>query len=239
MCSIFGFVARRSSPVDLATLRRIIGANIARGPHAFGFAWIDSRDRLHCFKSPGRLTDHLKMLPVLRDARMLVGHLRYATHGDPQDNTNNHPHPCDGGWLVHNGVVGNYRELVQAGGLLPTGRCDSELIARLIERSDEDRPVQRAVDAVERTDGSLAILSLWARPGTLVAARRGNPLHFGMTASGLYLATLRDGLPGIVRAIPDHTAVELDSRGVSRRVVQIGGDAFAASLYDSATYRGG
>jgi len=239
MCSIFGYVARKESPVDLAILRKIITANITRGPHAFGFAWIDSRDRLHCFKSAGRLTDHVRMLPILRDARLLVGHLRYATHGDPSDNSNNHPHSADGGWLVHNGVVTNYTELLTERDLFPMGDCDSEAIARLIEQSDETRHVRRAVDAIEQTTGSLSILSLWARPHTLVAARRGNPLHVGITSRGVYLASLAAGLPGLVRSLRDNQAIELDKSGVTRRAVEIAGERYADTLYDARTYRGG
>ncbi len=240
MCSIFGYVARKNSPVDLAVLRRIVGENIARGPHAFGFAWIDSRERLHCFKSPGRLTDHIRMLGIVRDARMLIGHLRYATHGDPADNSNNHPHPVDGGWLVHNGVVANYRDLLRGRSIFPVGDCDSEAIGHLIARSVKTGMTRRTVDAIEQTDGVLAILGLWTRPGRLIAARRGNPLHIGHTPRGVYLATMARGLPGIVRPLADHRAIEIDRSGATRRTVEIDGEpVFGSSLYDVATYRGG
>ena len=53
------------------------------------------------------------------DARMLVGHCRWATQGDPSNNLNNHPHPADGGWIVHNGQLRNYAELVGGIGLHP------------------------------------------------------------------------------------------------------------------------
>jgi predicted glutamine amidotransferase len=56
MCSVFGYVATKGAPVELPVLRAIINANIRRGPHAFGFAWVDGRGRLRCFKSPGTLT---------------------------------------------------------------------------------------------------------------------------------------------------------------------------------------
>ena len=42
---------------------------------------------------------------VLYRAAVVVGHCRYATHGSPRDNRNNHPHPAGSGQLMHNGVV--------------------------------------------------------------------------------------------------------------------------------------
>jgi hypothetical protein len=37
---------------------------------------------------------------------------------------NNHPHPADGGRIVHNGQVRDYRGLVEAFGLHPVSTCD-------------------------------------------------------------------------------------------------------------------
>ncbi|HEV7301599.1 MAG TPA: hypothetical protein VGN72_19700 [Tepidisphaeraceae bacterium] len=239
MCSIFGYVAREGEPVDLTILRRIINVNISRGPHAFGFAWIDSRGRLHCYKSPGRLTNHLKMLPILRDACMLVGHLRFATHGDATDNTNNHPHPVDGGWLVHNGIVANYEDLLDEQNLFPTSVCDSEAIGQLIERSEASGFARRTAEAIEHTSGCLATLSIWTRPAKLIAARRGNPLHVGSNPRGIYLASLPQGLPGAVRSLKDNQAIEIDAAGITRRRVAIAGETYAARQYDFASYRGG
>jgi glucosamine--fructose-6-phosphate aminotransferase (isomerizing) len=240
MCSVFGFVARRQSPVDLHQLRKIVEANIRRGPHAFGFAWIDSRDRLHCYKQAGRLTDAMGVLSLARDARMLIGHLRYSTHGSPTHNINNHPHPVDGGWLVHNGVIRNYERLLDRYDIAPVSECDSEVLSHLVERSPEATYVRRTAEAVDRTEGPLATLALWARPNKLIAVRRGNPLHYGYTAAGVYLATLDEGLPGKIREAADGFAVEMDARGTMRRSVKLQRrDLAEATLYDPSTYRGG
>lgn len=48
-----------------------------------------------------------------RGALALIGHCRWATHGSPADNRNNHPHPAGRGWIVHNGVVFNHGELAE------------------------------------------------------------------------------------------------------------------------------
>lgn len=205
MCAIFGYVARGISKPDLRTLGKIIHANIGRGQDAFGMSWIDSRGRLCHFKQTGRLVDHLPLLAMVRDARMLIGHLRFATHGDPSENINNHPHAADGGWIVHNGVVRNYAELIRQKRLWTVSECDSEVIGRLIERSDESGLTSRCIEAVRRTDGPLAILGLWKSPQTLVAVRRGNPLHLSDNPDGTYFGSLAGGLPGSVREIHDYS----------------------------------
>ncbi len=224
MCAIFGFIARRDSSnpkspakpttarFDPAALARIIEANVQRGPHAFGLAWIDGRGRLRMFKQAGLMTDHLPVLRMVEDARLLVGHLRYATHGDPEDNLNNHPHPVDGGWLVHNGVIRNHAQLTRRHELTPVSECDTEVLGLLAERVDEvDGPARRGrlwrmARAAELCEGALATMALWSRPAALVAVRRGNPLHWSPSPEGMYLATLAQGLPGSARSLPDNRA---------------------------------
>jgi glucosamine 6-phosphate synthetase-like amidotransferase/phosphosugar isomerase protein len=217
MCGVFGFVSRNNGRVDLKALQRVAQVTERRGPHAFGFAWIDRQGRLKCYKQTGRVSDHLGLLAMAADARMLIGHCRLATQGDPADNINNHPHPADGGWIVHNGQVRNYRRVVDDFGLFPVSACDSEVLGLLIEQGTGnvlDR-CRDAVDVVAADDDDgtlfarpqpLVLLGLWPRPDRLVAIRKGNPLHVSLTEQGYYLASLADGLPGKVLQFRDGAA---------------------------------
>lgn len=203
MCGVFGFVAKNDHRMSLADLKRVAAQTMTRGPHAWGLAWIDSQDRLKMFKQTGRIVDALGLLAMARDAKALIGHCRWATQGDPQNNLNNHPHPADGGWIVHNGIIRHYDELIDEFDLHPVSDCDSELLGQLIERLDGD-----LVDRCERAtlyaaDSPLTMLGLWK--SRLVAVRRGNPLHTGQTRSGIYLASLPDALPGRVSAVTNNT----------------------------------
>src|SRR5947208_1937574 len=83
MCGVFGFMSREGGRVNLQALARVAEVTQRRGPHAFGFAWIDRRGRLKCYKQTGRITDHLGLLAMAADARMLIGHCRWATQGNP------------------------------------------------------------------------------------------------------------------------------------------------------------
>jgi glucosamine 6-phosphate synthetase-like amidotransferase/phosphosugar isomerase protein len=217
MCGVFGFVSRDGGRLSLEQLGRIAAVTEQRGPHAFGFAWIDRRGRLKCYKQTGRITDHLGLLRMAADARMLIGHCRFATQGDPADNINNHPHPADGGWIVHNGQIRLYRELVDFFDLYPVSTCDSEVLGLLIEQGkgsvlERCRLAVQAAVSIEEPDSlfarrqPLVLLGLWPRPDRLVAIRHGNPLHLGTMAQGYYLASLPDSLPGKVQAVKDRTA---------------------------------
>jgi glucosamine 6-phosphate synthetase-like amidotransferase/phosphosugar isomerase protein len=216
MCGVFGFVSR-GGKVNLETLGRIAEVTERRGPHAFGFAWIDRRGRLKCYKQTGRVSDHLGLLTMAADARMLIGHCRFATQGNPANNINNHPHPADSGWIVHNGQIHDYIKLVNTHDLYPVSACDSEVLGLLVEQAkgnvlDRCRIAVQTACADEEAgtlfdrSSPLVLLGLWPRPDRLVAVRRGNPLHYGKTEQGFYLASLATGLPGEVFAVKDNTA---------------------------------
>jgi glucosamine 6-phosphate synthetase-like amidotransferase/phosphosugar isomerase protein len=207
MCGVFGFAARkRDQVVSIKALEKIAAVTETRGPHAFGFAWIDSKGRLRCFKSEGRITNHLGVLAIAKDARMLIGHCRYATQGPPSENINNHPHPVDGGWFVHNGVIRNYWLRMQKYDLFPVSNCDSELIGLMFERQ-EGTNLQRLCEAIALVGNKpLVVLGLWKNPDQLIAVRDGNPLHLGVTSKGTYFGSLAADLPGEVKEFKDGEA---------------------------------
>ena len=202
MCGVFGFITRRGEGPDLERLKRIALITQQRGPHAFGFAWQTPDNRLATFKRPGAVADQLDNLDRCRGALAVIGHCRFATHGRPQDNRNNHPHRAGRGWLVHNGVVANYRHLTRRYRLLPQTECDSEVLGLLMARLP-GALVRRAALTVRAADGQLALLGLWRNPLRLLVVRDGKPLHFGETRDGCYFASLPVGLPGNVVPVTD------------------------------------
>ena len=211
MCGVYGFVARGNHDPDLVQLKRITKTTMSRGPHAFGFAWLDHQGRLKSYKQEGRIVDHLGLLNMARDARLLIGHCRFATHGSVRDNINNHPHPVDGGWLVHNGMINEYRDIVKYRGLFMNSQCDSEVLSLLFEQASGSL-VDRTRAAVNTTKRSpLVMLGLWKHPRRLIAVRRGNPLFMGEEQHGYYLGSLSDDLPGDVFELGDDWVFEFHS----------------------------
>lgn len=179
-------------------------------------------------------------LAMARRARILIGHLRYATHGSPEDNINNHPHACDGGWMVHNGIVSNYDTLCREHSLWPVSSCDSEALALLIEKQRGTR-LSRCASSVAASTGRCAILGLWPRPDTLVAVRRGNPLHLTRNSDGLWLATVSQGMVN-PRLLPDNHAIRfrLADGNISQRSSALADQpGLADDLLLDGIYKGG
>lgn len=217
MCGVFGFVANRNNDrgPDLGLLAEIATVTATRGGHAFGFSWVDQRGTLRMFKQQGRITSYLGLLKMAKGARMLIGHCRFTTMGSHFHNENNHPHPCNGGWIVHNGQVKDYHRIVKRFGLTATTQCDSEIFGMLAERFDGPN-CERLREAVLTTDDRdpAVVLGLWAKPFRLTAIRRGNPLHWGIRDGSVYLASLPGGLPGKVASVPDRMLVDFTNKGV-------------------------
>lgn len=213
MCGVFGFFANGDQAPNLKRIKELAVATEQRGPDAFGFAWIDAAGRLRAYKSPGRISEHLDLLDLASEARVFIGHCRWATHGDPAVNGNNHPHPCDGGWVVHNGVLHDHAELVERYDLHPISDCDSEAIALLIEDADQSTLMGRVVAALKRVGESpLVVLGVW-KPDSLIVARSGNPLWMAETNRGMYFASRAKGLPGTAEIVPDETVLHLTGSG--------------------------
>jgi len=87
---------------------------------------------------------------------VLLGHCRFATHGDFKEHINNHPHFSEDKKLaiVHNGVISGYETLKRK---FPcTGECDSEVILRIIE--SEDAVIAGIQKTFDEISGSMACL---------------------------------------------------------------------------------
>ena len=152
-------------------------------------------------------------------ARMGIAHTRWATHGAPS-NKNSHPHgDCRGEiFLVHNGIIENYRELkkmLQKKKHHFVSETDSEVLAHLIEEFGKKMTFKEAVLAslklVQGTYG-LAIISR-KEPGKLIAVRQGSPLILGVGKEEFLVAS---DVSAIVRHtdkvvyLEDGEIVELD-----------------------------
>lgn len=208
MCGLFGFITSHGAGPEVHRLQQLALATQTRGTHAFGLAWLEADGAIQTWKQPAAAGRCLDQLDRCREALVVIGHCRYATHGSPLDHRNNHPHVAGRGYIMHNGVVWNHAELARRYGLRPRGQCDSEILGLLLARGS-GTITRRAAWTTERAIGDLALLGVWRRPSRLLVVRRGNPLHVGQGPEGHYFASLPEGLPGPVRAMADHTAFVL------------------------------
>jgi glucosamine--fructose-6-phosphate aminotransferase (isomerizing) len=205
MCGVFGFITKDGSGPAITRLQRIATETQRRGHHAFGLAWLDAQGTIHTFKRPGPATADLGDLNACRGATIVVGHCRWATHGSPEVNRNNHPHRAGRGWFVHNGVVANHDAIRRRYALRPQTECDSEVLGLLMARFAGSL-VQRAAQTAAAAIGRLAILGVWSNPARLLIVRNGNPLSFGETKHGFYFGSLPGELPGKVIELRDQYA---------------------------------
>ena len=186
MCGIVGYVGPKSTQdVLLGGLRRLE----YRGYDSAGISVI-SEGHLATRKKAGKLDNlvaDIKAHPIA-EARIGIGHTRWATHGAPTDQ-NAHPHL--GGQssklaLIHNGIIENFSELKQE--LLDAGtsfasETDSEVAAHLIAKEYEASKdlVQAFGKVVNRLHGAFTILVIHEDfPDLILAARKNAPLVIGI-----------------------------------------------------------
>jgi glucosamine--fructose-6-phosphate aminotransferase (isomerizing) len=208
MCGIFGFVSKDGSRPSMSLLNKIAAVTMSRGPHAWGMAWVDQSGTMRTYKQSGRIVDHLGLLAMARDAVMLVGHCRWATHGDPSDNLNNHPHDAGDAWVIHNGQIRNYLDLAKRHRLRRHTQCDSEVLGLMISKF-KGTPLKRVKSAVDQAMGThpLSMMALW--PDRMIVAKANSqPLSVGETKKAYYIASLQEGLPGYVEEMNDNEIVE-------------------------------
>ncbi|MDD4531777.1 MAG: class II glutamine amidotransferase, partial [Candidatus Pacebacteria bacterium] len=191
MCGIVGYIGNKeASPILLAGLKRLE----YRGYDSYGFC-ILNEGKPGLFKRVGKIekTEDEFLKSNLRGT-VGVCHDRWATTGEvTQENA--HPHcDCKGEiFVVHNGIVENYKELRD--NLIKEGHkfrseTDTEVIAHLIEKYYKDvleEAVARALKDVRGTYG-LAVISS-REPDKLVAARMSSPLIIGVGVDEFLVAS--------------------------------------------------
>ena len=186
MCGIVGYVGPKSTQdVLLGGLRRLE----YRGYDSAGISVI-SEGQLATRKKAGKLDNlvaDIKAHPIA-EARIGIGHTRWATHGAPTDQ-NAHPHlggPASKLALIHNGIIENFSELKQellASGTKFASETDSEVAAHLIAKEYELSKdlVQAFGKVVNRLHGAFTILVIHEDfPDLILAARKNAPLVIGI-----------------------------------------------------------
>ncbi|MDP2941361.1 MAG: glutamine--fructose-6-phosphate transaminase (isomerizing) [Candidatus Omnitrophota bacterium] len=204
MCGIIGYIGdREAQPILLSGLKRLE----YRGYDSSGMAVaLSGKNTLSIRKAPGKITALERILrnEPFSGAAAGIAHVRWATHGAPNQ-ANAHPHhDCRGELaLVHNGIIENYETLKR--GLIKEGhkfssQTDTEVIVHLIEKFYHHIPLEDAVrKSLKLLAGSFAIAVISARePEKLVGARSGSPLIIGLGKGENFLAS-------DVPAILEHT----------------------------------
>jgi glucosamine--fructose-6-phosphate aminotransferase (isomerizing) len=195
MCGIVGYIGKNNDiRLGLEALKRLE----YRGYDSAGLAFLDKDKKEIIFiKSAGRidnLENKIKESKINLSGTPSIFHTRWATHGGVTDE-NAHPlFDCQRNiFLVHNGIIENYRELKK--GLIKEGHkfnseTDTEVLCHLIEKFFEgnlEEAVRKSLRLVRGTYG-LAIVSK-RDPDKIVAARNFSPLVIAFNNQGGMIAS--------------------------------------------------
>jgi glutamine---fructose-6-phosphate transaminase (isomerizing) len=222
MCGIVGYLGKNNAlPVLVDGLRRLE----YRGYDSSGIALMNGGEAVFSVKSVGRiknLEDKLNEDGVSHTGNLGIAHTRWATHGKPTE-ANAHPHTdCkDKIWLVHNGIIENYKELknrLQASGHNFRSETDTEVIAHLIEEEYKGNLTEALVKVLPIIKGTYGLVLYHTdEPNKILAARCGSPLVIGLAEDQTIIAS-------DVSAIVNHTRqiIYLDDG----EVAEINGDGF-------------
>jgi len=197
MCGIVGYVGNREAQGILTSgLRRLE----YRGYDSAGIITLDKSKKATLLRANGKVAE-LDLLVQKSKSKDTVGigHTRWATHGVPSER-NAHPHKAGDIYLVHNGIIENYKELkAELKDHEFQSDTDTEVLAALIDSLyDKDvelvDAVAQALKLVAGTYG-IAVVSM-RNPDEIVVARAGSPLIIGVGEGETLIASDASALIG-------------------------------------------
>ena len=191
MCGIVGIIGVEPvAPRLVDALKRLE----YRGYDSAGVATLEhgSIARRRAEGKLGNLASKLGMEPLA--GNIGIGHTRWATHGAPTEG-NAHPHATDKVAIVHNGIIENFRELLEdlaKDGYLPKTQTDTESVALWVTR-ELDRgldPEMAVASTLKKLRGAFALALMFkGHDRLLIAARHGAPLAVGYGETEMYLGS--------------------------------------------------
>ncbi len=200
MCGIVGYVGNRTAQnVLLNGLKRLE----YRGYDSAGIATLDDENNPHVARSVGKIAElENVLLAKPHQGHLGIGHTRWATHGGVTV-SNAHPHHVGNVYLVHNGIIENYKELkAKLSKYEFKSDTDTEVLAALIDSYYTGKvslkdAVAKALKAIRGTYG-IAVFSP-NEPDTIIVARLGSPLIIGLGQDETIIASDASALLGYTR----------------------------------------
>lgn len=202
MCGIVGYVGEKNAQDFLVSgLKRLE----YRGYDSAGIVTIKDtggeKGEATLIRAKGKISNlEEKLAKNKREDKIGIGHTRWATHGEPSE-TNAHPHQAGYIYLVHNGIIENYKELKEH--LTEhefKSETDSEVLAALINSFYKDGKyslTDAVVQALKLAKGTygIAVVSV-LNPAEIVVARSGSPLVIGVGHDETLIASDASALVG-------------------------------------------
>ncbi len=198
MCGIVGYVGGKNAQDFLVSgLKRLE----YRGYDSAGIVTLDEEGKATLLRAKGKIANLEEKLATNRKGDKIgIGHTRWATHGEPSE-TNAHPHQAGDIYVVHNGIIENYKELKeQLKEHKFKSETDTEVLAALINSfyGDGKYPLTNAVvQALKLVKGTYGIAVVSTHnPNEIVVARSGSPLVVGVGHDETLIASDASALVG-------------------------------------------
>jgi glucosamine--fructose-6-phosphate aminotransferase (isomerizing) len=206
MCGIVGYIGNQNTNQILIDGLRELEY---RGYDSAGIAILQDKT-FQDFKAVGKiqnLDDKIKNTKFsLLDSQLSIGigHTRWATHGKPTE-LNAHPHLGEYSYVVHNGIIENYKELKEE--LISFGhkfvsQTDTEVIVHLFEYYfNKNNNATKAFDqTIKRLQGAYSILLITKScPDKIFFIKHGSPMAiaYGNNKNEIFFASSDAPLIGI------------------------------------------
>ena len=229
MCGIFAYTGAKDA-----------GAILVDGLSSLEYRGYDSAGvylpESGCIKAAGAVSELKKKIVAPLKGHSGIAHLRWATHGEPTE-INAHPHSSEAGevWVVHNGIIENFKELkeklIKAGHTFKSS-TDTEVVPHLIEEHmkvepDFQKAVFKSLNEIRGTYGM--VIQYQKQPDMIIAARMGAPVVVGLGDGENFVASdaspilrhtrqvvyLHDGEVAVITS-KSHSIYTLDALKVER-----------------------
>jgi len=180
MCGIVGYIgSKNTTEILMDGLKELE----YRGYDSTGIALLDN-DKIEVYKALGKLKNLEQKISdanVAENHFLGIGHTRWATHGKPTE-LNAHPHLGEYSYVVHNGIIENYKEikdkLIQDGHKF-ISQTDTEVIVHLFENyynnsNDTKEAFQKTISDLKGAYSILLISKV--QPDSIFFFKHGSPL---------------------------------------------------------------
>jgi len=185
MCGITGVINLSNlkfGVTEKKLFRDLLVATSLRGKHSTGMFTVPFKNdepvkvlkRAVCAGEFIELDNFSSMMKDFDDYKYVVGHTRYATNGQVNDE-NAHPFNQENIVLVHNGSVGNKHDICVLGGKVGSDcKVDSESLAIALSKN-------KIEDFIQKVEGAFTIVWYDTAERELHFIRNTErPLHFGV-----------------------------------------------------------
>jgi glucosamine--fructose-6-phosphate aminotransferase (isomerizing) len=220
MCGIFAYNGRENPvPFLVEGLRNLE----YRGYDSAGIFAVGADGHFFLEKAVGKVSNLALKVEKNADAHDAyisgIAHTRWATHGGVTE-ANTHPHFSSDMrfFVVHNGIIENYRELketLKSKGYTFYSETDTEVVAKLMEDLYDGDTFSTFEKVLSHLVGAYALAVIDRdHPDVVFGAKLGSPMIVGIGETGIFLSSDINAVSRVAKefvTLDDHEIVRIES----------------------------